>query len=582
MSPDTLNIHSLFFERIEDRLNDPQIVMGVTARLSAQDGQDGVPQEYIVSANLEKGDYDNDGSPDYQDQFPHHPQCTGDADADGICDEMDNCVLIYNPFQEDFDLDGVGDGCDSSAYGGAESGGESLGASFGGSGVFALNCSNDAHLLELITQQPTIDTFQMRQILLSSSPLPPSVLNALIENHPPVMWHRHFREVMVANTKLPDDVYQNVLNMTGLPGFDKAFIILAQALSEYIPWLGVNPENEVEYEVHLNASPDDYHAELWRVGNWLGDNNRKETDVFIFQVDNADGSEVEVTTQTRTESWVYNKSTNYLQYAGDSVIDQNGFEIKLEGIIGEQYVFSVNSVQNTLGLQAFEVNFGEGKHITYPSDAYTTYRYAYYCPGGCSENCGDTGTGILTGLNVLGDRCYRNNGTLPEWCSRWSTIGDDDSLNPAYIGGTQQGQDNLWWEKQFKTILSDSQVDSLESINVSGQIAYQSITQFFCDQLESSCPMKGVLMGSQNVQLFNWVSDSWETVGSIGADGESSDQQTFEVLYNGPDAKRFVGGFENRTIRARIQFNWDGVPPVGSESAPAFMVIDYLTLHLKW
>jgi hypothetical protein len=35
-----------------------------------------------------------------------------DADADGVCDDVDNCPSDYNPGQEDGDGDGTGDACD--------------------------------------------------------------------------------------------------------------------------------------------------------------------------------------------------------------------------------------------------------------------------------------------------------------------------------------------------------------------------------------------------------------------------------------------------------------------------------------
>ena len=38
--------------------------------------------------------------------------CTSDKDGDGIADEDDNCATLYNPKQEDFDDDEVGDLCD--------------------------------------------------------------------------------------------------------------------------------------------------------------------------------------------------------------------------------------------------------------------------------------------------------------------------------------------------------------------------------------------------------------------------------------------------------------------------------------
>ena len=45
--------------------------------------------------------------------FDFLPDCVDDDDDnDGILDTQDNCPMIFNPFQEDRDYDGLGDVCD--------------------------------------------------------------------------------------------------------------------------------------------------------------------------------------------------------------------------------------------------------------------------------------------------------------------------------------------------------------------------------------------------------------------------------------------------------------------------------------
>jgi dipeptidyl aminopeptidase/acylaminoacyl peptidase len=71
-------------------------------------------------------DDDNDGVPDVDDEFPYDSTESVDTDGDGIGnnadpdddndsvpDAADNCALTFNPDQTDFDLDGIGDVCDS-------------------------------------------------------------------------------------------------------------------------------------------------------------------------------------------------------------------------------------------------------------------------------------------------------------------------------------------------------------------------------------------------------------------------------------------------------------------------------------
>ena len=40
-------------------------------------------------------------------------ECLSDMDDDGVCDELDNCPENFNPNQEDFNSDNIGDICDS-------------------------------------------------------------------------------------------------------------------------------------------------------------------------------------------------------------------------------------------------------------------------------------------------------------------------------------------------------------------------------------------------------------------------------------------------------------------------------------
>jgi len=56
-------------------------------------------------------DSDFDGTPDSEDPYPLDP-FDNDFDADGVGDDVDNCFL-YNPDQEDTDGNGIGDLCEA-------------------------------------------------------------------------------------------------------------------------------------------------------------------------------------------------------------------------------------------------------------------------------------------------------------------------------------------------------------------------------------------------------------------------------------------------------------------------------------
>ena len=566
----------LYFEKIEDDINDPEVVLGVNVRIkSAGKEIDSIKQDYVLSANLERGDFDEDGCPDFIDKFPRHAECCGDGDSDGICDELDNCLLSYNPFQEDYDADEIGDVCDESAF--IDDGG---GGGGGGGGAF--NCSPDAQLLALINEEPPLPSSTLKQIMMSSSPLPPTVLQALIDAHP-LLTNTHFRQVFIANVKLTDEIHDAVVNMS-LSFFHKFLILAADAIAEFIPWLGLDNNEFTVYE--LSFISDAGEGENWtnRINYHNADfplcsqPETQKSDIFVVDVLNGSDS-IDVTSETEslTTSYTISDGEPYL-------VDENGFSIELSDHIGNSYAVLVSSTNCTEPLDSIEFDFGTGADIYNPVDTSSDYsagRYTAYCEGGCDTDCGDAGTGIIT-THVYTDRCYRWDDVFPEWCSHWYTFEDDDGENPAFIGGTQEGEEALYWEKTFKTILTQLQLENLESITINGEVAYQSVTQFFCDTLESSCPINGNLVDPQNVELYNYETDEWVVIGEMDLDGATSDQQVFEVVYDEEDILDFVSGGSDQTILTRIEFNWDGVAPEGSSSAPSFMLIDFLTAHLKW
>ncbi len=574
LSAGSTDVQSLYFERITDSLNDPEIVLGINVRLNITgEAEHDQVQNYVTSANLERGDYDEDGCADYLDKFPRHAECCGDGDDDGICDELDNCVLTYNPFQEDFDTDEIGDECDDNVYLGE-------GGDGGGGGLGAFNCSPDNQLLDLLHEQPPIPPGQLKQILMSSSPLPPTVLNELILTHP-LITNGQFRQVFIANVRLSDEVYDNLMAAPNVSGFNKFIIGAAHFLAQYIPWLGSSvDESDYTVEHNVNQCGEDFYTNSIRFHSStapLGSADLGQlADVFIVNVNNG-GTTVTVTTTTSVGSETYT-----LDGGGSTVIDSLGFQTTLESITGNNYAFTVISSGNEDELESVEFNFGCGATVVSPTDTYTSQRYVCYCEGGCDEDCGDIGTGILTS-HVYTDRCYKWDWFYPEWCSRWYTFEDNDTENPAFLGGTSAGEETAYWEKSFKTILTQNQLSNLASITVGGEVAYQSTTQFFCDTLSSSCVMEGVLVGAQNIELYNWDNSTWEVVEEMGLNGAISDQQKYEVKYaSGSDILKYVGGSDNREIKVRMMFHWNGIIPQGQSSAPSFMAIDYFTIHLKW
>lgn len=574
---DQVEVHSLYFEEVTDELFDPEIVLAVNFRLniSGADEYD-AEQNYVNTANLERGDFDDDGCLDNVDQFPRHVECCGDADEDGACEEMDNCVLVFNPYQEDYDEDGIGDQCDSSVF---FKKGECGDVTNEGEGLMGYNCSIDSNLIDLINQVPPMPPGTLKNILMSSSPLSPTVLQAVIDRDPQLP-EGHIQQIFTNNTKLPDqdptNIYQNALNMDISQGV-KNQIISAQESAEGYAWQG---EETTDTEVIYNVSADQT-KEFVRFHDAdvaLGDTINILTDLFIINATGVTAPDIIVTTQSNGQT-----DTNAISYEGNSFIDAFGFKVRLICIGTKGYAFAISSFSNTQELTAITFNFGEGSTVLSPKNntTYTASRFVSYCPGGCDSDCGDVGTGIITG-DIITDQCYLADGSYPEWCVKWVTNVDNNQMTPAYIGGTQEGEETVYWEKEFKSLLSEDQIYNLKSITVGGEVAYQRTNAFFCDTLTSSCPMRGTLVGNQDVELFNWQGEIWETVGAMNLDGAISDQQKYEVIYSGADPQRFIGGAEGSKIKARIKFHWDGDPPPGETSAPSFMGIDYFVVHLKW
>ena len=571
------DVKSLYFEKNEDVFGSENIALGINIKMVvAGEKEDSIEQEVILSANLERGDYDDDGCPDFIDLYPTYPECCGDADVDGSCDELDNCILTYNPFQEDNDSDGVGDACDSGYLPGGG----------GGGGGTAFNCSSDDNVMSLLTQTPPIPSWVMKQILISSSPLSPDVLQALIDAHP-LLSDNHFAMIMSINTELDEDIYDNIMAMDNLDQEYKDWIAFAQATSEWIAWQGYNQQSYMSYNISFasDAPPE----EDWTnkiiysnaADNLCSGGTYNRGDLFMINVDNGSDS-VDVTTTTASGPVTVNLSTS-----NNEILNSQGFNIKLNNIVDDEYALLVESEDCTEDLISVEFDFGTGADITNPSStSQDVSRFTSYCGGGCAYNCGDVGSGIVTTYDGIHDTCYKANGSYPEWCSAWFAFNDDDVGDPPYVGGTQTGEEQVWWEKLPESILTEEQLENLQSITVGGEIAYQDTTQFFCDAYGGSCPMEAYLVGDQKVQLYNYVTHSWTTIGYLETDGSTSDQQAFEIIYDGEDVLDYVQDGTNQ-IRARMEFHWDGESGSswwwwGGGNDPAFMLIDYFTVHLKW
>ena len=84
------------------------------------DSLDNCPDNYNPDQN--NIDWDTlgdacDCDPEPEPGYDCDGNCVFDADADGVCDELDNCPENFNPNQEDFNSDDIGDACDGIGLG---------------------------------------------------------------------------------------------------------------------------------------------------------------------------------------------------------------------------------------------------------------------------------------------------------------------------------------------------------------------------------------------------------------------------------------------------------------------------------
>ena len=107
MSESLLTENNLYWDDTKNASDHFPIIVDFVLPLIIQGCTDEEACNYYQDANVD------DGSCEYAEQYYDcEDNCINDLDLDEVCDELDNCPEDYNPNQEDFNFDGLGDACD--------------------------------------------------------------------------------------------------------------------------------------------------------------------------------------------------------------------------------------------------------------------------------------------------------------------------------------------------------------------------------------------------------------------------------------------------------------------------------------
>ena len=257
LSSENAKLENLYFEEIETESGSENVVSGLTVHMEMTDtDQAGIGQIYTFSANLEMGDYDQDGCLDATDLYPEDPNCCGNLDGDLWCDEQDNCPYVHTSDQNDDDADGLGNACDFTPGG------------IGGNGsVTPYNCGSDQQLIDIINMDPPFRSAELKQLFVSSSPLSPDILYALLDrkhDDDSFMNDQEFADIFVANMLLDPAIWSSLHSEPHLPGSIHNYLTDAQNAAKHYPEV-YDKSIFGEYDYILYSDDFEVPTEEWNV-----------------------------------------------------------------------------------------------------------------------------------------------------------------------------------------------------------------------------------------------------------------------------------------------------------------------------